>query len=53
MIELVKVGISCKQHKADAGYLIMSATITIITTASKQLVVVGIDSDHLVMLVAL
>ena len=53
MAELDEVGISCKQHKADADHLIVSTAITIATTTTKPVVVVGTNTDLLVMLVVL
>ena len=53
MTELVKLGISCKWLYADVDYLIVSTAITIITTTNKPVMVLGTDTDPLVMLVAL
>ena len=53
MIELVNVGISCKQHRANADNLIGPTAINITTTTNIPVVMVGTDTDLPPMLLAL
>ena len=52
MLELQHIGINCKQHESDADHLIISTAMEIAGLNPKPIVVVGTDTDLLVMLVA-
>ena len=52
MLELQHNGINCKQHESDADHLIISTAMEIAGLNTKPVVVVGTDTDLLVMLVA-
>ena len=53
MTELIKLGMSCKWILVDVDHLIVPTAILIITTTNKPIMVLGTDTDPLVVLVAL